>query len=517
MPLSTSGDKPPSRFNMARYCIGRAALADPNKIALTVVSDVEAPIDAAERWTYSALDETVRRIGAGLLAAGLAAGDRVMIRLPNGSDYALVFFGAIAAGLVPIPASPQLTTEEAAFLLENSGAAALVATAAMAIQGACLLVDEEGLRRLKAAPPLTDYADTDAEDPAFLIYTSGTSRRPKGVLHAQRSAWGRRPIYDDWYGISKSDVVLHAGAFNWSYTLGAGLTDPWANGATTILYNGPRDVTVWPRLLAATGATLFAAVPSLYRQILKYCDLRQSDLGKLRHGLAAGEALTPAILADWRRATGLEIYEAFGMSECSTFISTKPGTPIRPGSPGKPQRGRAVAILPPDGGVTPLPPGETGLLAIHRSDPGLMLGYWRLPDEDALVSRGDWFVGGDLAAFDTDGYVWHRGRADDIMNAGGYRVSPLEVEAALADHPAVAEVAVTECRVRADVMAVVAFVVPRAGMTPDAEAILAHAASHLAAYKRPREVVFVEALPRSANGKLLRRALAATRKPDPEA
>ena len=122
-----------------------------------------------------------------------------------------------------------------------------------------------------------------------------------------------------------------------------------------------------------------------------------------------------------------------------------------------------------------------------------------------------------MSTFDTDGYVWHRGRADDIMNAGGYRVSPLEVETALADHPAVAEVAVTECRVRADVMAVVAFVVPRAGMTPDAEAILAHAASHLAAYKRPREVVFVDALPRSANGKLLRRALAATRKPDPEA
>ena len=516
MPPSYSGDRPPRRFNVARYCIGRAALADPDKFALTVVSDVKAPIDAAERWTYAGLDEAVRRIGAGLIAQGLLPGDRVMIRLPNGSDYALVFFGAIAAGLVPIPTSPQLTADEAAFLLENSGAAALVTTAAMAIPGARLLIDGAMLRRIKTTTPLPDYADTDAEDPAFLIYTSGTSRRPKGVLHAQRSAWGRRPIYDDWYGITKNDVMLHAGAFNWSYTLGAGLTDPWANGATAILYNGPPDVTVWPRLLAATGATLFAAVPSLYRQILKYCDLRQSDLGRLRHGLAAGEALTPAILAGWRQATGLEIYEAFGMSECSTFISTKPGTPIRPGSPGKRQHGRIVAVLPQDGGVTPLPAGETGLLAIHRSDPGLMLGYWRLPEEDALVTRGDWFVGGDLALFDADGYVWHRGRADDVMNAGGYRVSPLEVEAALAGHPAVAEVAVAESHVRADVMAITAFVVLRAGMRPDAEAILAQAASHLAAYKRPKKVVFVETLPRSPNGKLLRRALASGRKPDPE-
>ena len=493
---------------MARYCIGGAAAAHPKKTALIVVSDVGAPIATAESWTYGDLDDSVRRIGAGLLAEGLSPGDRVMIRLPNGSDYALIFFGAIAAGLVPVPTSPHLTKEEAAFILENSEATALASTEAMAIPGAPLLIDESGLSRIKSAPPLPDYASTGAEDPAFLIYTSGTSRRPKGVLHAQRSAWGRRPIYDDWYGISRDDVVLHAGAFNWSYTLGAGLTDPWANGATAILYNGPRDVAVWPELLAATGATLFAAVPSLYRQILKYCHLGAVDLSHLRHGLAAGEALTPAILDDWRRATGLEIYEAFGMSECSTFISTRPGMPIRPGSPGKPQRGRVVAVLPRDGGNETLPPGETGLLAIHRTDPGLMLGYWRLPDEDAAVNRGEWFTGGDLASFDVDGYVWHRGRADDVMNAGGFRVSPLEVEAVLADHPAVAEVAVTECRVGADVTAITAFVVLRSGMARDADGILAHGATRLAAYKRPKQIVFVQTLPRSSNGKLLRRALA---------
>ena len=136
-----------------------------------------------------------------------------------------------------------------------------------------------------------------------------------------------------------------------------------------------------------------------------------------------------------------------------------------------------------------------------------MLGYWRLPEEDAATSRGDWFVGGDLASFDDDGYVWHRGRADDVMNAGGFRVSPMEVEAAIGGHPAVAEVAVTERLVRPEVKVIAAFVVLRPGFAPDADGILAHAARHLADYKRPREIVFVESLPHSANGKLLRRAL----------
>ena len=497
----------PPRFNMARYCIGRAAAANSDKVALTVVSDVDTPLSTAERWTFGELDTTVRRIAAGLLAEGLVPGDRLLVRLPNGSDYALVFFGAIAAGIVPIPASPELTADEADFLMENSGAAAVAATDGP-VAGAHLTIDGDVLARIKSAAPLADYADTAAEDPAFLIYTSGTSRHSKGVLHAQRSAWGRHPIYADWYGITGNDIVLHAGAFNWSFTLGAGLTDPWANGAHAVLYNGPRDVSVWPRLIAATGATLFAAVPSLYRQILKYCPPEPADLATLRHGLAAGEALNPAVLADWQKATGLAIYEAFGMSECSTFISTKPGTPIRPGSPGKPQTGRRIAILSVDGDATPLPPDETGLLAIHRTEPGLMLGYWRLPEEDERTTRGDWFVGGDLASIDADGYVWSAGRADDVMNAGGFRVSPLEVEAAIAGHPTVADVAVAERAVRPDVKVIAAYVVPRPGATADADAILAFAATRLAAYKRPRQVIFVGALPRSANGKVLRRALA---------
>lgn len=496
-------------FNLADHCVGRAARATPDKTALIVVGDANTP-ERAERWTYAELDLAVRSVGAGLLAEGLTAGDRILLRLPNTSDYALLFFGAISAGLVPIPVSSQLTEGEAAFLLDDSAAAAIAQIGPLAIASipsGCKIIDEETIPRLKASRPLPAHADTEAEAPAYMIYTSGTTSRPKGVVHAHCTALGREPMHHDWQGLTADDVMLHAGAFNWSYTLGVGLLDPWACGATAVLYNGPKGIEVWPKLIGAVGATLFAAVPSLYRQMLKYCSLTPDSMPTLRHGLAAGEALSPAILEGWRTATGREIYEAFGMSECSTFISNHAGMPIRPGSPGKPQGGRRIAILPLSGSNEPLPAGEIGLLAIHRGDAGLMRGYWRREEEENQVFCGEWFAGGDLAAFDEDGYLWYHGRADDMMNAGGFRVSPLEVEAALAPCPGIAEIAVGEHRVRDDVSVIAAYVVRKDGASVSAEDIVAMAGKRLAAYKCPRQVFFVPSLPRSANGKLLRRNL----------
>jgi acyl-coenzyme A synthetase/AMP-(fatty) acid ligase len=503
----------PERFNLAGHCLARSAAAAPDKTALIVVGNLADGIERAERWTYRALDLAVRQVAAGLLAEGLAAGDRLLVRLPNDSSYALIFLGAMAAGIVPIPVSAQLTESEATFLLRDSEARAVAQAGGLAIgpidPAVYRLLDAAAIARLRQHPPLAAYADTAAEAPAYMVYTSGTTSRPKGVIHAHRSALGRVPMLSDWEGLGPSDVMLHAGAFNWSFTIGVGLLDPWAVGATAVLYNGPRDITVWPKLIRAASATLFAAVPSLYRQILKHCTLAADDLASLRHGLAAGETLSPAILAQWRAATGKELYEAFGMSEISTFVSNHAGMPIRPGSPGKPQRGRPIAVIAETGTPAPLPPGEIGLLAIHRSDPGLMLGYWRRPEEEARVFRGDWFAGGDLASFDADGYLWSHGRGDDIMNAGGYRVSPLEVEAALADCPGIAEVAVGEYHVRADVSIIAAYVVCEHGSPLTAEAVVAHATPRLAAYKRPKQVFFVAALPRSRTGKLLRRSLPA--------
>ncbi len=503
-PVRYRGAPPPARFNMAAYAIGQAAATHPGKPALLVVGEPGRP--PLETWTYAQVEDAVLRIAAGLRAMDLQPGARILIRLENTSTYALLFFGAIAGGYVALPASSQLTAAEAEFLLANSRAEAVAIGDGLAlgpVPAGVRIIEAAEVLRMIAGPDRASYADTAADDPAFLIYTSGTTSKPKGVLHAQRSAWGRRPMYQGWYGLSESDRVLHAGAFNWTYTLGTGLTDPWANAATSI---GAKDPALWPALIAATGATIFAAVPSLYRQILKYAAPDAAALGVMRHGLIAGETPPPGLFEDWAGRTGRQLYEALGMSELSTYVSSSPIVPRRAGAIGRPQAGRSIVILPADGGDEPLAPGEIGLLTAHRSDPGLMIGYWERPEEEAEVLRGDWFVGGDLASMDADGYVTHRGRANDLMKAFGYRVSPLEVEAVLGEHPSVAEVACAEVRVRADVSVIAAFVVSK-GDTRDGDAIKAFAATHLAAYKCPREIVFVDALPRTANGKIKRAAL----------
>ncbi|MFA5898868.1 MAG: AMP-binding protein [Hyphomicrobium sp.] len=505
-------DKPetvPARFNMAAYAIGRAAAQRPNAPALLVIDDVSAP-RPAETWTFAEIEDGVLRIASGLKRAGLEPGARILIRLDNTSSYALLFFGAIAGGFVPLPTSTHLTEPEALFMLEDSGAAAVALADSLpigSVPAGVRMFSTDDIARMLRDELHAEYADTAADDPAFLIYTSGTTASPKGVLHAQRSAFGRRPMYRGWYGIGPDDRILHAGAFNWTFTLGTGLTDPWANGATSIVYTGEKDAALWPRLVAQTQATLFAAVPGVYRQMLKYAKPSARDLGVLRHGLMAGESPPPGLFAEWEAHTGRPLYEALGMSEISTYVSTGPDVARRAGAVGKAQPGRRIAVLPVEGDDEPLPVGEEGLLAVHRSDPGLMLGYWRRPDEEAQVYRGEWFVGGDLVRIDADGYVFHRGRANDLMKALGYRVSPLEVETVLLQHPSIAEVACAEARVRSDVSVIAAFVVLHPGAVADSGEIEAFAAQQLASYKRPRAVVFVEALPRTANGKVMRSAL----------
>ncbi len=502
--LTRSADQ---TFNLAWHCLGRQGAPRGAKTALILC---DGP-DAFRSWTYGELDLMVRRLAAGLIGSGLGRGDRVMITAANDIEFVLAFFATVAIGCVAQPASQLLTTEEALSLAEDSGAAAIFLSAADRNErerfSHLRVFDSSEARRLAAECAAAEYAPTAPDDPAYLVFTSGSTAEPKGVLHAHRVVIGRRPMHRDWLGLGEDDILLHAGNVNWTYALGVGVLDPFACGATGALYTGARDPAIWLKLIERIRATIFAAAPSVYRQILKYGDPSAFDLSSLRRGVSAGEALSPDLLAHWHDATGTWLYEALGMSEISTFISSRPGEPIRPGSPGRPQTGRRIVILPSDGGAAPLPPGAIGLLAVHRSDPGLMLGYWNRPAEQAAATRGDWFIGGDLAEIDEDGRVWLHGRNDDIMNAFGYRVSPLEVEKVLIAHPDIADVAVAERKVAKDVSVIAAFVVPQPGRPLDKAAVLAHCAGRLAAYKCPREVVFVSEIPRAANGKVSRRAL----------
>ena len=496
---------PPEMFNLVEYCLSQNTLTRGDKTALTIVGEQETTC-----YTFSQANHIVMSL-SGVMRQYGQAGDRVLLRLPNTAMFAFGFLAAAASGMIAIPASPQLTTDELAFLLEDTQARLLCTTQHMSLPTSlpedCHTLDLSQWPEQAELYPPAEIVKTMASQPAYMVYTSGTTGQPKGVLHAHRSVWGRRPMRDGWTDLREDDVMLHAGQLNWTYTMGVGLLDPWSVGASSILYNGPKDPKVWPHLIQQHNVTMFAAVPSVYRQLLKYNESLQESLASLRHGLTAGEALSPTLLSTWKERTGTMLYEALGMSECSTYISSSPSIPVRPGSPGRPQRGRTITILPQEGGTTPLPQGEIGCLAIHRTDPGLMVGYWKRPEEEKLVFRGEWFVGGDLAHLDEDGYIWFHGRNDELMNAFGYRVSPREVEKALETHPDVREVAVTEIHVGEDVSVITAFIVPHGDTHLERIVLQEWAQKTLATYKCPREYVFVMSLPRTTSGKVKRRTL----------
>jgi acyl-coenzyme A synthetase/AMP-(fatty) acid ligase len=347
--------------------------------------------------------------------------------------------------------------------------------------------------------PAADYAMGDPARPAFIIYTSGTGGRPTPVVHAHRAIWARQMMWDGWYGLREDDHMLHAGAFNWTYTLGTGLLDPWAIGATALI--PAQDVTPaqLPALMQARKATIFAAAPGIYRRLLRAAI---PALPYLRHGLSAGEKMAQPVRAAWREATGKPVYEAFGMSECSTFISSSPANPAPDHTSGFVQQGRTVALIGPDG---PVPRGTIGTIAVHKDDPGLMLGYLDRPDDTAARFQGDWFLTGDLATMDEKGAITYAGRADDMMNAGGHRVSPIEVEEALTAHPLITEAAACAVQLRTGVHVIAGFYVAT-DMIEEKE-LRDFAAARLATYKMPRLLIARDRLPRGANNKLLRRVL----------
>ena len=477
---------PPPRFNMAAHVLAQAGVRADHP-ALIVPGDGVL--------TYAALEQAVRGTATGLLRHA-APGGRILMRLGNTPDFPICYLACITAGLIPVPTSSQLTVPEVTKMAKELSPALIVqADGIAAPEGDWRVLDASDLAAMRSLPRAL-FAMGDPNRPAYIVYTSGTSGHARAVVHAHRAIWARRMMWDGWYGLTPDDRLLHAGAFNWTYTLGTGLMDPWSVGATAIIPPDGTEAATLPALMRHHAATIFAAAPGVYRRILRQ---DMNPVPSLRHGLSAGEKLPDTLRAQWESRTGTPIHEAFGMSEVSTFISGSPSRPAPPGTLGYPQPGRQVALIGPDG------PGDHGQIAVHRSDPGLMLGYLDQPEETAARYAGDWFLTGDEGTRQPDGAIAYAGRADDMMNAGGTRVSPMEVEAVLATHPAIAEVACAEVRLTADLSLIAAFYVAQ-DVLDDAE-LGQFAAKHLAAYKVPRLFVRRDALPRGANNKLLRRAL----------
>jgi acyl-coenzyme A synthetase/AMP-(fatty) acid ligase len=505
--MTTGEPSNSENFNLTEYILSKNSENFSDKKALIFYNGNDKQI-----FTYKEIYDKSVTIAEYLLYFGFKPGNRLVIRMENSPEYIFSFLGIIAAGMTAIPVSSQLTEEEVSFILRESKAEGGIFDGKLPTprpSDETILVQYKEIKEPKQKNQQYTVFNTKPYEEAFIVYTSGSSGYPKGVIHAHRSILGRIPMFENWTDLKEEDIILHAGQLNWTYTLGVGIMDPLSIGATTILTNGKREPSEWADIIKSEKASIFATVPSLFRRILKHADLTTGYLSSLRHCLSAGESLLPSVYTEWTHSTGKEIFEALGMTEVSTFISTSKDIPYRAGSTGVIQKGRNVVILPIDGGTTPVVTGNIGVLAVSIEDDGLFLDYTSGSKQDSI--RDDFFITGDLVHSDIEGYIYYHGRNDDIMNSFGYRVSPSEVERVLETHPMISEAGVTEVKKKDNITLISAFIVlkeGRSGGSTDIKSLEVYLKDHLATYKIPKEFYFVNDLPRNRNGKLQRKKLA---------
>ncbi len=480
----------PAAFNLAGHVLARAAALGEKPALILLNPEGDATI------TYARLRALVLGCATHLLAQGHRPGDRVLMRLGNGPAFPIIYLGAIAADLVPVPTSAALTAAEITKLATLVAPRLILADPGIPLPEGETPVTAPDFALWESLPP-HDPTPGDPGREAYVIFTSGTSGRPSAVSHAHRAILARKAMHSAWEGLGPDDRLLHAGAMNWTYTLGTGLLDPWTLGATALIPAPGTPATALPGLLARARATIFAAAPGVFRQMLR---APFPALPDLRHALSAGEALPEATRVAWEAATGTQVHEALGMTEISTYISGSPAHPAPSGTAGYVQPGRHVALLDDDG--QPVPRGRPGELSVATTDPGLMRRYL---GEDPLP--GPWFRTGDMALMAADGAITHLGRRDDLLNAGGFRVSPTEVEAAFEGLPGLHAAAAAEVEPGPGTRIIALFYEGPCALD---EAVLRQRAElALARWKQPRHYQHIDTLPRTANGKLLRRALAA--------
>jgi benzoate-CoA ligase family protein len=475
-----------------------------------------------ERLTYAGLAERVARAAAALAGLGVRPEERVPLVLSDGPDFLAAFLGALRLGAVPVPLSTMLTGPELAFQCSDARARVVVASAELAptvgelAAGAAELTDlvvagdgevdtPAGLRRhrladlLAAAGPAPAYP-TWPDSPAFWLYTSGTTGRPKAAMHRHADLPYTAGTYGSQVlGITPDDRCYSVAKLFFAYGLGNSLTFPLSVGATTILDPArptPQGVAAAVR---ATRPTLFFAVPTFYAALLA-AELPPDTFASVRLAVSAGEPLPAGLYQRFADRFGVDILDGIGTTEVlHIFVSNRPGD-IRPGTSGRVVPGYQVRLVDDAGG--PVPPGEHGHLMVAGES--VATGYWCRTAVTRRTFQGEWLRTGDVYACSSDGLYTYAGRSDDMIKAGGIWVSPAEVEATLIQHADVLEAAVVARRNADGVDEPAAFVVCLPGRAPKADELVEFCRERLASFKRPRQVLFVDELPKTATGKIQR-------------
>ena len=497
----------PDSFNLGVAC---ADHQDPDALALVA----EHRSGRISRHTFGELAEGSDRLAGGLARQGIKRGDRVAIVAPQSVEVGLAHLALWKLGAVSLPLASLFGPDAISYRLSDSGAKAAIvhpANRAKVNEAAPRLpVIETGpeFDALCSGPALDLASDTAAEDPAYLIYTSGTTGPPKGALHAHRSLFGHLPAFECYYEFAPrpGDLIWTPADWAWMGGLMDVLIPAWYYGMAVLTVEADFDPAGSFDLMAEHGVTL-AFLPPTALKMMRASGAGCSDLS-LRAIFTAGEPLGSEVL-DWaKRNLGCRINEGYGQTEANLVVGNCASVwPVRPGSMGRAIPGHEVAIQDENGDRLI---DEEGEICVRAPDPVMMLGYWNRPEATAEKFRDGWLLTGDLGVEDSDGYLWFRSRKDDVITSMGYRIGPGEIEECLMGHPAVAMCAVVGVpdEIRGHVPA--AFVVPRSGIAPSEELaaeLQQHVRTRLAAHETPRRVTFLDELPRTTTGKIMRRVL----------
>ncbi len=519
----------PERFNIGVAACDRLATGD-GRLALVY----EAPDGTVERFSFDDLKRLSNRCANVLAALGIRPGDRVGVLLPQRPETAIAHLAIYKLGCVAVPLFVQFGPDALEHRLADSAARALItdgenlAKIPAGLRDLATILIVEGDSRghplfwptLERARDTFTPADTGRDDPALIIYTSGTTGKPKGALHAHRVLLGHLPGVQLPHDFMPQPGDLYWTPADWAWI--GGLLDvllPSLYFGVPVLAHRARkfDPEEAFALMGRHGVRNAFLPPTALKMMRPIANPRARFGLELRSVASGGEALGEDILAWSRDALGVTVNEFYGQTEANLLVGNCASLyPLRPGSMGRPIPGHMVAVVSPEG--EPVAAGETGIIAVRRPDPVMFLGYWNNPEATAAKFSGEWCLTGDVALQDGDGYIWYKGREDDLISSGGYRIGPTDIEDCLMKHKAVLMAAAVgqPDPMRGEI--VKAFVVPQPGVAPDpalAEEIRAFVGERLAWYQAPREIVFVDELPLTATGKIIRRELRTRQKRSP--
>ena len=496
----------PDRFNLGAACCDPH---DPESVALIGVDRS----GGVSETTFGDLSEVTSRVAGGLSRSHVEPGDRVAVVVPQSLATGIAHLAIWKLGAVSLPLASLFGPDALAYRLRDSGAVATIVSPGNrskveeAVPGLPIIEVGPQFAGLGSGDPVP-VADTAAEDPVFLIYTSGTTGPPKGALHPHRSLFGHLPAFELYYEFAPQpgDVIWTPADWAWIGGLMDVVIPAWYYGMTVLTTDSDFDPHRAVKLMADHGVTL-AFLPPTALKMMRAADVDGSGL-RLRSIFSGGEALGEELLGWVTDTLGCAVNEGYGQTEANIVVGNCSSVwPVRPGSMGRAIPGHDVQVQDEDGNRLI---GEVGEIVVRAGDPVMMLGYWNRPDATEEKYRDGWLLTGDLGREDEDGYLWFESRKDDVISSMGYRIGPGEIEESLMGHPAVAMSAVIGVpdEVRGQIPA--AFVVLRPGYEPDedlAAELQQHVRTRLAAHEVPRRVTFVDDLPRTTTGKIMRRTL----------